>query len=45
MSEEKHERTTCGLLLGWRDIVAIGSKSLISRGRGATVTKLKSVHR
>jgi len=30
-------RTTSGLLPGWRDVVAIGSSSLISSSQGATV--------
>ena len=33
-------RPTCGLLLGWWDVVAIGRESLISSGRRATFTNL-----
>ncbi len=36
-------QATCDLLLGWRDIVAIGSRTLISSGCRATVIKLRSV--
>jgi len=31
---------TCGLLLGWRDVVAISIKSLISSGYRATFINL-----
>ena len=30
------QQPTCGLLLGWQDVVAIDSKSLINSGRRAT---------
>ena len=40
-----NQRTTCGLLLGWRDIGTIGSRSLVSSGRKSTITKIRSVSR
>jgi len=33
---DKIQQPTYGLLLGWRDVVAIGIKSLINSGRRAT---------